>query len=150
VTQPSKELLEELEVEIEQTLYALIDLELEENYATMNTQFAQLLAKVQTAQLINYKLDVLVEPQAFATETCILLQSLIEAKARPNKRHKLLTHRMILKIWLRKNQRFMREFLPQMFYAPLEIARAPFLNLKFLQHFFYFSPHCQIKWGCLL
>ncbi|MGD2197577.1 hypothetical protein [Lysinibacillus fusiformis] len=115
MTQPSNELLQELELEIEHALYTLIDLELAENYAAMNTQFAQLLAKIQAAQLIDYKLDVLVEPQAFATETCILLQSLIEAKARPNKRHRLLTHRMILKIWLRKNQRFIREFLPQMF-----------------------------------
>jgi len=115
MTQPSNKLLQELELEIEQALYTLIDLELAESYAAMNTQFAQLLAKVQAAQLIDYKLDVLVEPQAFATETCILLQSLIEAKARPNKRHRLLTHRMILKIWLRKNQRFIKEFLPQMF-----------------------------------
>lgn len=115
MTQQSNELLQELEVEIEHTLYALIDLELEENYAAMNTRFAQLLTKVQAAQLIDYKLDVLVEPEAFATETCILLQSLLEAKARPNKRHRLLTHRMILKIWLRKNQRFTKEFLPQMF-----------------------------------
>ncbi|MFL1998579.1 hypothetical protein [Lysinibacillus irui] len=115
MTQPLNELLQELEVEIEHTLYELIDLELEENYAAMNTRFAQLLTKVQAAQLIDYKLDVLVEPEAFATETCILLQSLLEAKERPNKRHRLLTHRMILKIWLRKNQRFTKEFLPQMF-----------------------------------
>jgi hypothetical protein len=115
LTQPSNEQLQELEAEIEQTLYSLIELELEENYAAMNTQFAYLLAKIQAARLIDYKLDVLVEPQAYTTETCILLQSLIEAKTRTNKRHRLLTHRMILKIWLRKNQRFMREFLPQMF-----------------------------------
>jgi len=115
LTQPSIEQLQALEAEIEQTLYILIDLELEENFPEMNTRFAQLLAKVQAAQLIDYKLDVLVDPQAFPTETCILLQSLIEAKARPHKRQRLLTYRMILKIWLRKNQRFMNEFLPQMF-----------------------------------
>ncbi|MGY3189838.1 hypothetical protein [Lysinibacillus sp. TE18511] len=115
MTQPSIEQLQALEAEIEQTLYTLIDLELEENFPEMNTHFAQLLAKVQAAQLIDYKLDVLVDPQAFPTETCILLQSLIEAKARPHKRQRLLTYRMILKIWLRKNQRFMNEFLPQMF-----------------------------------
>lgn len=115
MTQPSIEQFEALEAEIEQTLNTLISLELEENFPEMNTRFAQLLTKVQAAQLIDYKLDVLVDPQAFATETCILLQSLIEAKSRPHKRQRLLTHRMILKIWLRKNQRFMNEFLPQMF-----------------------------------
>ena len=115
MTQPSIEQLQALEAEIEQTLYTLIDLELEENFPEMNTRFAQLLAKVQAAQLIDYKLDVLVDPQGLATETCTLLQSLIEAKARSQKRQRLLTHRMILKIWLRKNQRFMTEFLPQMF-----------------------------------
>ncbi|MGE7910452.1 hypothetical protein [Lysinibacillus xylanilyticus] len=115
MTQPSIEQLEALEAEIEQTLNTLINLELEENFPEMNTRFAKLLAKVQAVQLIDYKLDVLVDPQAFATETCILLQSLIEAKSRPLKRQRLLTHRMILKIWLRKNQRFMNEFLPQMF-----------------------------------
>ncbi len=112
MTQPS---IEALEADIEQTLYTLIDLELEENFPEMNTRFAQLLAKAQAARLIDFKLDVLVDPQAFATETCMLLQSLIEAKARPHKRQRLLTHRMILKIWLRKNRRFKNEFLPQMF-----------------------------------
>jgi len=115
LTLPTPEQLQLLETDIERTLYTLIDLELDENYSEMNIHFAQLLAKVQAVQLIDYKLDVLVDPQAFATETCILLQSLIEAKARPHKRQRLLTHRMILKIWLRKNQRFMKEFLPQMF-----------------------------------
>jgi len=112
---PSTHDLQILETEIEQTLYTLIDLELEENFQEMNSLFSKLLAKVQAAQLIDYKLDVLVDPQIFTTETSILLQSLIEAKARPHKRQRLLTHRMILKIWLRKNQRFMKEFLPQMF-----------------------------------
>lgn len=112
---PSTYDLQILETEIEQTLYTLIDLELEENFQEMNSLFSKLLAKVQAAQLIDYKLDVLVDPQIFTTETSILLQSLIEAKARPHKRQRLLTHRMVLKIWLRKNQRFMKEFLPQMF-----------------------------------
>ena len=85
MTQPSIEQLQALEADIEQTLYRLIDLELEENVPEMNTRFAQLLAKVQAIQLIDYKLNVLVDPQAFATETCTLLQSLIEAKARPQK-----------------------------------------------------------------
>ncbi|MCL1696817.1 hypothetical protein [Lysinibacillus sp. BPa_S21] len=115
MTQPSIEQLQALEAEIEQTLYTLIDLELEENFPEMNTRFAQLLTKVQATKLIDYKLDVLVDPQDFAAETFTLLQCLIEAKARPRKRQSLLTHRMILKIWLRKNQRFMNEFLPQMF-----------------------------------
>ncbi|MFY0517683.1 hypothetical protein ACOMCU_07580 [Lysinibacillus sp. UGB7] len=114
-TQPTIEQLQALETDIEHTLNTLIELELEEAYPEMTTRFAQLLAQVQAAHLIDFKLDVLVNPVSFATETRILLESLMEAKARPHKRHRLLTHRMILKIWLRKNQRFMNEFLPQMF-----------------------------------
>ena len=112
MTQPTIEQLQALEAEIEHTLYTLIDLELDEAYQEMTTQFAKLLAKVQAAHLIDYKLDVLVEPRDYATETCILLE---EAKNRPNKRHQLLTHRIILKIWLRKNRHFIDELLPQMF-----------------------------------
>ncbi|WP_107924414.1 hypothetical protein [Lysinibacillus parviboronicapiens] len=115
MTQPTIEQLQALEAEIEHTLYMLIELELEEAYSEMSSRFAQLLAEVQAAHLIDYKLDVLVNPASFDTETRILLESLIAAKTRPQKRHRLLTHRMILKVWLRKNQRFMNEFLPQMF-----------------------------------
>ncbi|MFJ7952952.1 hypothetical protein ACIQZG_15640 [Lysinibacillus sp. NPDC096418] len=115
MTQLTSEHLQTLEAEITHNLHTLIDLELEDAYSEMSTQFAKLLASVQAANLIDYKLDVLVEPELFATETQILLKSLIEAKTRPNNRHKLLTHRMILKIWLRKNQRFTYENLPQMF-----------------------------------
>ncbi|WP_042478858.1 hypothetical protein [Bacillus ndiopicus] len=113
--QQSTEQLQALEVEIVQTLDILIHLALEENHVEMNAAFAKLLAKVQTTGLIDYQFNVLVEPQACETETCLLLQSLQEAKSKPRKRHKLLTHRMILKIWLRKNQLFRKEFLPQMF-----------------------------------
>lgn len=109
------EQLEALEAEIEHTLHILIDLNFEEAYSEMSTHFAKLLSSLQAANLIDYKLDVLVEPALFASETQILLNSLIEAKSKPNKRHKLLTHRMILKIWLRKNQRYTNEYLPQMF-----------------------------------
>ncbi|OEC00743.1 hypothetical protein GY31_18150 [Lysinibacillus sphaericus] len=115
MTQPTIEQLQTLEAEIEHTLYTLIDLELDEAYQEMTTLFAKLLAKVQAAHLIDYKLDVLVEPNNYASETCILLKSLLEAKNRPNKRHQLLTHRIILKIWLRKNRHFIDELLPQMF-----------------------------------
>ncbi|MFJ7666290.1 hypothetical protein ACIQXI_04240 [Lysinibacillus sp. NPDC097195] len=115
MTQQPNDQLQTLEAEIEHTLYRLIDLQQDEAYQEMTTCFAQLLAKVQAAQLIDTKLDVLVEPQAYATETCILLESLLEAKNRPNKRQQLLTHRMILKIWLRKNRHFLNNLLPQMF-----------------------------------
>ncbi|MFJ7736535.1 hypothetical protein ACIQ2D_09335 [Lysinibacillus sp. NPDC097287] len=115
MTHPTTDQLQALEAEITHTLHTLIDLEFEEAYSEMSTQFAKLLASVQAANLIDYKLDVLVNPELFATETQILLKSLIEAKTRPNNRHRLLTHRMILKIWLRKNQRFTNEYLPQMF-----------------------------------
>ncbi|MFJ7646727.1 hypothetical protein ACIQ1H_04210 [Lysinibacillus sp. NPDC097279] len=115
MTQTTIEQLQALEAEIKHTLYTLIDLELNESYQEMTAHFAKLLAKVQAAQLIDYKLNVLVDPQAYGTETCILLESLLEAKNRPNKRHQLLTHRIILKIWLRKNRHFLNDFLPQMF-----------------------------------
>ncbi|MEC1179721.1 hypothetical protein P9B03_14570 [Metasolibacillus meyeri] len=111
----STEPLQVLELEIKQTLDILIHLALEEKHAEMNSSFAKLLAKVQARDLIDYQLNVLVEPQTCSTETCLLLQSLQEAKSKPRKRHKLLTHRMILKIWLRKNPLFRKEFLPQMF-----------------------------------
>ncbi|WP_342471863.1 hypothetical protein MHH70_14995 [Metasolibacillus sp. FSL H7-0170] len=113
--QQTAEQLQALELEIIQTLDMLIHLAIEEKHAEMNIAFAKLLAKVQEASLIDYQLNILVEPQAYATETCLLLQSLQEAKSKPHKRRKLLTHRMILKIWLRKNQLFRKEFLPQMF-----------------------------------
>jgi len=115
LTQTIIEQLQALEAEIKHTLYTLIDLELNESYQEMTAHFAKLLAKVQAAHLIDYKLNVLVDPQAYGTETCILLESLLEAKNRPNKRHQLLTHRIILKIWLRKNRHFLNDLLPQMF-----------------------------------
>lgn len=115
MTQTIIEQLQALEAEIKHTLYTLIDLELNESYQEMTAHFAKLLAKVQAAHLIDYKLNVLVDPQAYGTETCILLESLLEAKNRPNKRHQLLTHRIILKIWLRKNRHFLNDLLPQMF-----------------------------------
>lgn len=111
----STELLQALELEIEQTLNLLIQLAIEEKHAEMNSAFAKLLAKVQAGGLIDYQLNVLVEPQTCNIETSLLLQSLQEAKSKPRKKHKLLTHRMILKIWLRKNPFFRKEFLPQMF-----------------------------------
>ncbi len=115
MTQTTIEQLQALEAEIKHTLYTLINLELNESYQEMTAHFAKLLAKVQAAHLIDYKLNVLVDPQAYGTETCILLESLLEAKNRPNKRHQLLTHRIILKIWLRKNRHFLNDLLPQMF-----------------------------------
>lgn len=115
MTQPTIEQLQALEAEITHTLHTLIDLELKDAYSEMSTHFAKLLASVQAANLIDYKLDVLVNPEHFETETQLLLKSLTEAKTRPNNRHKLLTHRMILNIWLRKNQRFTNEYLPQLF-----------------------------------
>lgn len=115
MTEVTKEQLEELEAEIEHTLHILIELNLKDAYAEMSRHFAKLLSSLQAAHLIDYTLEVLVEPTLYASETQILLNSLIEAKTKPNQRHKLLTHRMILKIWLRKNQRFTNEYLPQLF-----------------------------------
>ncbi|MFF5995476.1 hypothetical protein AAGS61_12120 [Lysinibacillus sp. KU-BSD001] len=105
----------ELEKEIEYTLYQLMELEIEEEIVQMGQVFAKLLTSVQVAQLIDYKLDVLVDPIECLPETRVLLESLIEVKGRFKRRRKLLTHRDILKVWLRKNATFKSEFLPRMF-----------------------------------
>lgn len=115
MTEATTEQLEALEAEIEQTLHILLDLHLEDAYSEMSKHLAKLLSSLQAANLIDYKLDVLVDPDLLAKETQTLLNSLVEAKSKPNKRHRLLTHRMILKIWLRKNHRYTNEYLPQMF-----------------------------------
>jgi hypothetical protein len=104
-----------LEKEIEDTLFRLMELEVEERIIEMGQIFAQLLASVQRAGLINFTLDVLVEPDKCLPETRMLLESLLDVKRRFQRRRKLLTHRDILKIWLRKNSRFKSEFLPGMF-----------------------------------
>lgn len=104
-----------LEKEVTATLFRLMELEVEEELAEMSHQFAKLLAAVQARGLINFKLDVLVEPESCLPETKLLLESLLDVKHRYARRRKLLTHRDILKIWLRKNSRFKSEFLPRMF-----------------------------------
>ncbi len=104
-----------LEKEIEDALYRLMELEVEEEMIEMGRLFAGLLASVQSAGLIDFNLDVLVEPQECLPETRMLLESLLDVKRRFQRRRKLLTHRDILKIWLRKNNRFKAEFLPGMF-----------------------------------
>lgn len=104
-----------LENEIEDSLFRLMELEVEESIVEMGQLFAKLLASVQSAGLINFALDVLVEPDECLPETRMLLESLLDVKKRFQRRRKLLTHRDILKIWLRKNDRFKSEFLPTMF-----------------------------------
>ncbi|WP_413362538.1 hypothetical protein [Lysinibacillus sp. 3P01SB] len=104
-----------LEKEIEDSLFRLMELEVEESIVEMGQLFAKLLASVQSAGLINFALDVLVEPDECLPETRMLLESLLDVKKRFQRRRKLLTHRDILKIWLRKNDRFKSEFLPTMF-----------------------------------
>lgn len=110
-----KQSLLALEQEIEQTLFWLMELEIEEASAEMSQLFAKLLARVQLHNLINYKLEVLVEPADCLPETRALLESLIDVKKRYAKRRKLLTHRDILKIWLRKNNRYKTDYLPKLF-----------------------------------
>ena len=104
-----------LEKEIEDALYMLIEFELEEQIIEMTNCFAKLLVSVQKAGLIDFKLNVLVDPALFEPQTSSLLESLLEAKRRVNRRGKLLTHRDILKIWLRKNNHFRTNYLPRLF-----------------------------------
>ena len=107
--------LEPLEKEIERVLYELIALEVEEEIMEMTKRFAGLLASVQQAGLIDFNLDVLVDPAQCPPQTMSLLESLLEAKKRYSRRGKLLTHRDILKIWLRQNKVFKTNYLPGMF-----------------------------------
>ena len=107
--------LDTLEKEIEHVLYELIALEVEEEIMDMTKRFAGLLASVQKAGLIDFNLDVLVDPIQYPPQTMSLLESLLEAKKRYSRRGKLLTHRDILKIWLRKNKVFKTNYLPGMF-----------------------------------
>ena len=107
--------LDTLEKEIEDVLYELIELEMEEEIMEMTKRFAKLLASVQKVGLIDFKLNVLVDPSRCYPQTNNLLESLLEAKRRFSRRGKLLTHRDILKIWLRKNQKFRNNYLPGMF-----------------------------------
>jgi len=103
--------LDTLENEIEHVLYELIALEVEEEIMEMTKRFAQLLASLQKAGLIDFNLDVLVDSAQCAPQTMSLLDSLLEAKRRYSRRGKLLTHRDILKIWLRKNKVFKTNYL---------------------------------------
>ena len=107
--------MELVEKEVENTLYQCIDLQIEENYIAMGQVFAKVLALLQQHQLISPTLQVIVEPANCLTETHILLESLQEAQRRYVSRGKLLTHRQILKVWLRKNRHYQREILPGFF-----------------------------------
>ena len=104
-----------LEKEVEYTLFQLMELEVEEEIVEMAHVFGVLLSALQKAELIDLKMQVLVDPETQLPETKLLLQSLIEVRNRFFRRRKLLTHRDILKIWLRKNKQFKADFLPFMF-----------------------------------
>lgn len=107
--------MELVEKEVEETLYQCIDLKIEEDYIAMGQIFAKVLALLQQHKLISPTLQVITEPGKCLTETRILLESLQEAQRRHVSRRKLLTHRQILNVWLRKNQYFQREVLPGFF-----------------------------------
>jgi hypothetical protein len=109
------ELLQQIEKEVEHTLLQLIDLKKEDDYIGMSKLFAKLLATLQYHQLISPTLEVLIDPTLGLTETSILLESLQETQQRHRSRHKLLTHRQILNVWLRKNTRYKRDILPGFF-----------------------------------
>ena len=110
-----EKVLDTLEKQIEDALYRLIELEMEEEIMEMTKLFTKLLASVQEAGLIDFKLNVLVDTAQCYPQTKHLLESLLEAKRRFSRRGKLLTHRDILKIWLRKNKKFRTDYLPGMF-----------------------------------
>ncbi|MGN7476447.1 transketolase [Solibacillus silvestris] len=107
--------MEFVEKEVENTLYHCIDLKIEEDYIAMGQLFAKVLALLQQYRLISPTLQVIIQPEQCLTETRILLESLQEAQRRHVSRRKLLTHRQILNVWLRKNQHYQREILPGFF-----------------------------------
>lgn len=109
------ESVELVEKEVENTLYQCIDLKIGDDYVGMSQSFARLLATLQHHQFISPTLAVLVEPSSCLKETGILLESLQETQQRHKSRHKLLTHRQILNVWLRKNEHYKREVLPRFF-----------------------------------
>ncbi|MCH7321275.1 transketolase [Solibacillus sp. MA9] len=110
-----QEIIEIIEKEVEQALFTCIDLKIEENYIAMGQEFAKILAQLQKHDFISPTLKVIVEPESCLTETRILLESLQEAQRRHTSRGKLLTHRQILNVWLRKNVHYQREILPGSF-----------------------------------
>ena len=107
--------MELVEKEVENTLYQCIDFNIEENYIAMGQEFAKVLALLQEHRFITPSLQIITDPEQCPTETRILLESLQEAQRRHASRRKLLTHRHILNVWLRKNQYFQREVLPGFF-----------------------------------
>ena len=111
----NREALEALEKEIEHTLFQLMDLEAEENIIEMGEVFRKLLMKLEHHGLINRAVEVIVDLQQMQPETKLLLESLTEARAKKRRKLKLITHRDIIKIWLRKNKTFRQEYLPMFF-----------------------------------
>ena len=105
----------QLERDIEQCLLTCIELYEEERYVQMATTFSVLLAQLQREQYIDYAFAVLVEPDACLPQARLLLQSLQHAQARKTHKRKLLTHRQILRVWLRQHKAFSYEFLPNTF-----------------------------------
>ncbi|MGE7024275.1 transketolase [Solibacillus cecembensis] len=110
-----KSSLELLEKEIEDAIIRMSKLQQEDDYAEMSRQFAELLASLQRHQLIDTSLQLLVEPAQCLHETKMLLESLQEAQQRQHRKKRLLTHRQILQLWLRKNIHYQREYLPKLF-----------------------------------
>ncbi|MEG0472398.1 MAG: transketolase [Solibacillus sp.] len=111
----SKSSLELLEKEIESAIIRMSELQQDDQYAEMSKKFAELLASLQQHQLIDSSLKILVEPAQCLHETKILLESLQEVQQRQHRKKRLLTHRQILQLWLRKNIHYQREFLPKLF-----------------------------------
>ena len=107
--------MEKLEHEVNDVLQRLITFEVEGDIVEIGPLFAKLLASLQKAQLIDFNLDILVETSQCLPQTKMLLESLLEAKRRSSRSRKLLTHRNILKIWLRKNKKFRVNYLPTTF-----------------------------------
>lgn len=106
---------QQLEHHIEQCLWTCIELYEQERYADMSQHFAALLAAVQRAGYINYSFDVLVPIEQCLPHAQLLLQSLQQAKARKTRKQKLLTHRQILRVWLRQHKAFSHHYLPATF-----------------------------------
>lgn len=110
-----QEMLELVEKEVEQTFFTCIDFNMEEDYIAMVQAFAEILTLLKKQNLISASLKVSANPVDCLPETRILLESLQEAQHRHSSRRKLLTHRQILNVWLRKNAHFQREILPGFF-----------------------------------
>ncbi|OCS82348.1 hypothetical protein [Caryophanon tenue] len=107
--------IEQLERDIEDVFYRCLELDADDAQYKMSQSFASLLPKLQQIGYIDRSLTILVQPETCAPQARLLLQSLQKAHARKTRKRQLLTHRQIIRVWLRQHQSYTHEYLPTTF-----------------------------------